>query len=226
VFIFPQGRAHDAIYVLREVRPLGLLIHCLPSQVALEEKGREMLNGEFESMTALYATSPEFVPKPYAWGSYQSLPDTHFFLSGFHDMIEELPPDIDSFTKRLADLHRSSIPASPGKFGFHICTYMGPLPQDNNWCDTWEQFFIQGMERMLALEREVQGPSEELEALTAQLFEKVIPRLLRPMETFGNKITPVLIHGDLWYGNVCTDRRTRETIVFDACAFWAHNECE
>ncbi|KAF8428592.1 Fructosamine kinase-domain-containing protein [Tirmania nivea] len=112
-------------------------------KVALEEKGREMLNGEFESMTALYATSPEFVPKPHAWGSYQSLPDTHFFLCDFHDMIEELPPDIDNFTKRLADLHRSSISASPGKFGFHICTYMGPLPQDNNWCDTWEEFYIQ-----------------------------------------------------------------------------------
>ena len=77
---------------------------------------------------------------------------------------------------------------------------------------------------MLDLERNVQGPSEEFEQLTAQLFDKVIPRLLRPM-TVLNSIKPVLIHGDLWYGNCCTDNATGQPIVFDACVFWAHNEC-
>ena len=77
---------------------------------------------------------------------------------------------------------------------------------------------------MLDLERNVQGPSKELEELTAQLYEEVIPRLLRPL-TVLNSIKPVLIHGDLWYGNCCTDNATGKPIVFDACAFWAHNEC-
>ena len=77
---------------------------------------------------------------------------------------------------------------------------------------------------MLDLERDVQGPSEELEQLTSQLYEKVIPRLLRPL-TVLDSIKPVLIHGDLWYGNCCTDNATGKLIVFDACVFWAHNEC-
>ena len=42
-----------------------------------------MMNGEFESMTALYSSIPHFVPKPYGWGSYRDIPDTHFFLCEF-----------------------------------------------------------------------------------------------------------------------------------------------
>jgi hypothetical protein len=98
------------------------------------------------------------------------------------------------------------------------------MAQDNAWCDTWEEFFHQGMVRMLALEQAVHGPDAELAALVAQLYDKVIPRLLRPL-TVLKSITPVLIHGDLWYGNCCTDNATGKPIVFDACVFWAHNEC-
>jgi protein-ribulosamine 3-kinase len=185
-----------------------------------------MMNGEFESMSALYATSPDFLPKPHAWGSYKSIPDTHFFLCDFHDMVEELP-DITRFTKLVAELHLRSVSLSPnGKYGFHVTTYMGPLPQDNTWTDTWEEFFIRGIKRMLMLERAAQGPSPELDELVPKLYEKVIPRLLRPLEIGSNPIKPALIHGDLWYGNCCTDSSTDRPIVFDACSFWAHNECK
>ena len=138
-------------------------------------------------------------------------------------MTEELP-DLESFTESVARLHLNSISPN-GKYGFHVTTYMGPLPQDNTWCDTWEEFFIRGMKRMLMLEEEAQGPNEELKELSAEMYAKVIPRLLRPL-TVLNSIKPVLIHGDLWYGNCCTDNVTDMPIVFDACAFWAHNECK
>lgn len=138
------------------------------------------------------------------------------------DMTDELP-DLESFCASVARLHLNSV--SPNnKYGFPIITYMGPLPQDNTWCDTWEEYFTQGMTRMLDLERNVQGPSSELEQLTDKLYENVIPRLLRPL-TILKSIKPVLIHGDLWYGNCCTDNSSGKPIVFDACAFWAHNEC-
>lgn len=138
-------------------------------------------------------------------------------------MVEELP-DIQAFTSSLAKLHKASLPLSPGRYGFHVPTHMGFMAQDTSWCDTWEEFFHQGMVRMLALEEAVHGPDPELDSLVTQLYDKVIPRLLRPLTTL-NSITPVLIHGDLWYGNCCTDTATGQPIVFDACAFWAHNEC-
>ena len=102
---------------------------------------------------------------------------------------------------------------------------MGPLPQDNRWCRTWEEYFVQGMKRMLDLEKAAQGPDEELDGLVLKLYDKVIPRLLRPLTLLGS-IEPVLVHGDMWYGNCGVDDQTNKPIVFDACAFWAHNECK
>lgn len=95
-------------------------------------------------------------------------------------MTEE-PPLAKPLTSRLAQLHKDS-PLSPNvMYGFPITTYMGPLPQDNRWCESWEGFYIQGMVRMLELERDAQGPSKELDELVVKLYDKVIPRLLRPL---------------------------------------------
>ncbi len=215
-------------------------------KVAEGENGCGMMRGEFESMSLLYSITPDFVPKPHAWGTYQGLPQFHFFLCDFQwvdcpttrphiydglisniihsDMIEELP-EIESFTSAVARLHKASMPLSPGKFGFPVPTHMGFTAQDNRWCDTWEDFFRQGMVRMLEREHRVHGPNAEFDGLCEQLYDKVIPRLLRPL-TVLKSITPVLIHGDLWYGNCCTDNMNGKPIVFDACVFWAHNECK
>jgi len=57
------------------------------------------------------------------------------------------------------------------------------------------------------------------------LFDKVIPRLLRPLETNGRTVKPCLVHGDLWYGNAGVNAGTNASLVFDACCFYAHNEC-
>jgi len=112
-----------------------------------------------------------------------------------------------------------------GKYGFDVATFSGNLPQDNSWADTWEEFFQQSMRRTLRFEEETQGPSQELKKLCVPLFDKVIPRLLRPLETKGNHIEPCLVHGDLWYANVSTDLATDLPIIFNPCSFYAHNEC-
>jgi hypothetical protein len=58
------------------------------------------------------------------------------------------------------------------------------------------------------------------------IMEKVIPRLLRPLETDGNQIQPCLVHGDLWDGNTSVDGATGKPLIFDACSSYAHHECE
>jgi fructosamine-3-kinase len=113
-----------------------------------------------------------------------------------------------------------------GKWGFHMTTYNGPLAQDNTWTDTWEESWIRGMKRLFDYEKAARGPSEELERLIKPYFEKVCPRLLRPLETNGRHIKPVLIHGDLWLGNMAVQAETEDPFIFDASAFWGHNECK
>ena len=112
-----------------------------------------------------------------------------------------------------------------GKFGFHVTTYDGNQPSDNNWCDTWEAFFVRAMRQVVRNEIAVQGENDVLSELMEKLCTKVIPRLLRPLEIGGRKIRPRLVHGDLWHGNVGVDVVTNGPILFDSCALYAHKEC-
>ena len=175
-------------------------------------------------MTAIHTLLPDFSPKPIAWGTYETVPDTHFFLCHFRDMIDEMP-DPHRFATRLAALHQNS--KSPeGKFGFHVTTYTGNLPQTNEWEASWEIYFTKSMRRALDLEIEAKGTDSEFDTLVPALFDKVIPRLLRPLESDGRSLKPSLVHGDLWYANSGIDVSTGESLIFDACSFYAHNECK
>ena len=71
-----------------------------------------------------------------------------------------------------------------------------------------------------------QGPDVELRMLFDQIVSKVIPRLLRPLETGGRQIKPCLVHGDLYSGNVSVDAVTGRPVLYDATCLYAHNECE
>jgi fructosamine-3-kinase len=111
-------------------------------------------------------------------------------------------------------------------FGFHVNTYNGNLPQDNQWTKSWEEFFTNGIKSVLKMELDILGPNEELQSLSAALVSNVIPRLLRPLETEGRAIKPSLLHGDLWIGNVATDLATGKPLVFDSSAYYGHHECQ
>ena len=193
-------------------------------KVISNERGKNMMHGEFESMSAIHTLMPDFAPRPIAWGSYKTIPDTHFFLCQFLEMIDEMP-DPHVFTARLAALHEKS--QSPqNKFGFHVTTYTGNLPQTNEWEVSWETYFTKSMRRALELELEAKGPDPEFDTLVPALFDKVIPRLLRPLESEGRSVKPSLVHGDLWYANSGLDIGTGEPVIFDACSFYGHNECK
>jgi protein-ribulosamine 3-kinase len=165
---------------------------------------------------------PDNVPQPITTGAYASNPKKHFYLAEYRDMVDELPP-VPELAALIANLHQKS--ASPnGKFGFAVPTSQS-LQLDNAWCDTWEEFFTRAVRGTVKLEQSIQGQNEELDQLTEQLCEKVIPRLLRPMESGGRQLKPTLVHGDLWHGNVGVDVNTDQPVLFDCCAFYGHHEC-
>lgn len=70
-------------------------------KVVSKDRGRQMMNGEFESMAAIHSLVPDLAPKPIAWGTYQTVPDTHFFLCEYREMTEELPDVHDSEIRRF-----------------------------------------------------------------------------------------------------------------------------
>ena len=211
-----------------------------------------MLQGEYESMKALHEVSPDFVPFPLGYGTYERDPDMHFFMSDFIDIASKLP-EKTTFCSKLAELHRKSQhmtqyglgPSTTGwksqssggkverKYGFPITTYNAKLPQNNTWTASWESFYLTQMRQLFDLEREAQGKSSELDELLPFFYDKVIPRLLRPLETGKNNLLPALIHGDLWHSNAAVRKSSgpvtsekERPLIFDASAFYAHNEAE
>jgi protein-ribulosamine 3-kinase len=229
-------------------------------QLGVGNLSRVMLQGEYESMKALHNTSPDFVPYPLGYGTYESDRDMHFFMCDFIDVADKLP-EKGRFCSKLADLHRRSqhMPQyglespTPGtdqkgqgthaggerRFGFPITTYNAKLPQNNTWSSSWESFYLTQMRQLFDLEREAQGTSPELDSLLPSFYDKVIPRLLRPLETGGHTLLPALIHGDLWHSNAAVRKalaseseshpastEAEEPLIFDASAFYAHNEAE
>lgn len=184
-----------------------------------------MMEGEFRSQTALYEINPSFVPKPIAWGTYLSDKNTHYFLCDFIDMTGDIPSPT-KFCQKLADLHLKSMEKGPEKghvYGFDFNTTQGSIPLNNEFDKSWESFFANAMKHMIEQEEKTQGPSKEIEELKKPLLEKVIPRLLRPLE---KNIKPCLVHGDLWHGNTSVAAHTNEPYAFDSCVLWAHNECK
>ena len=183
-----------------------------------------MMSGEMRSMTKIHSVVPALVPKPLAWGAYADIDNVYFFLCEFRNITDELP-DIETFPPLMAELHRNSAP-DDGRFGFDTVTFHGNVPIEHGWSDSWEEYFTRTTRSLLNREQEVQGPNSEIMRLSVPFFDKVIPRLLRPLESGGRSIKPSLIHGDLWHGNASMDGDTNEPIIFDAASFYAHNECK
>lgn len=192
-------------------------------KVTQDDTGKGMVSGEFLSMSLLREVAPAMIPKPIAWGTYAADPDVHFFLCEFVNMTGDIPNE-QKLGQMLADLHSNNVSPN-GKYGFSIATYQGTIPQRVDWQDSWEVFFYNLIERILSIEWASQGPDEELKRLTEALKTKVIPRLLRPLESGGRQIQPRLLHGDIWDGNTSSNAETEIPVIFDATCLYAHNEC-
>lgn len=224
VGIFPYGATYWTRTAEIQTRqadgtPLSFFL-----KVSQNETGRRMMSGEIVSMAHIHDTVADLAPNPIAWGSYATIPDTHFFVCSFVDMTDDIPA-IERLPVKVAELHQKGLSPN-GKFGFPVPNYQGRLSQVTTWADTWEECFANNLKGMLEHEEKTHGSNEQLKILACAIFEKVIPRLLRPLETGGRQIQPRLVHGDLWDGNCSTAVRTGGPVIYDASALYAHNECK
>lgn len=189
-------------------------------------RSAQMVEGEYTAMKALREIMPEIVPQPLAFGTFEDDPTRHFFLCEFVDLYEDLP-DVVDFCRDVATLHRRSIEKSTtGMFGFDLNTCNGSYPQDNTWSISWEAFFTNSMRKKVDTEIQIHGHCEAYDELLPDFFDKVLPALLRPLETDGRNIRPCLVHGDLWDGNTGIHTESGRAYIFDSAAFWGHNEYE
>ena len=114
-----------------------------------------------------------------------------------------------------------------GKFGFDLPTHLANIPINNEWEETWDEFFAKEMNTMLEVEEVAHGKDNfEFEDLKEKLLTIVIPRLPRPPEFGEQKATPCLVHMDLWPGDCRPNGNTDEITIFHLCAYWGHIESD
>ncbi|KAF5368573.1 hypothetical protein D9758_002284 [Tetrapyrgos nigripes] len=178
---------------------------------------KEQYEGEAESLKAMEAAAPNLAPKLYTLGiSDDGRP---YFISEYKEMSTRLDSEAAVvLAKRLAtELHAYT--SSKG-FGFQVPTYCGATRLENGWYDTWEECCRTLIGNLLRSLRR-QGRYEELCTKGEQILERVIPKLLGPLQ-----IQPVLLHGDLWSGNVGVERTTGNPVIFDPSSYYGHNEAD
>ena len=192
------------------------------NQVTQNDTGKAMVSGEYTSMKTLHDTLSYLTPAPLAWGSYATDSNIHYFLCSFVEMTDDLP-DTKELMAGLAELHRTGLSPN-GQFGFDVPTLQGTVPQYVTWTDSWEEFFSNSIRRVMENEEKSQGSDVEVQRLCQEILTKVVPRLLRPLETGGRTIQSRLVHGDIWDGNVSTSTDTDTPVIFDATCIYGHNE--
>ncbi|KAK4239294.1 Fructosamine/Ketosamine-3-kinase [Achaetomium macrosporum] len=183
-----------------------------------------MAEAEYEGQKAISAMIPNHAIEPIAWGYYEGDRTKSWFLTHFRrlDPNTPAPSDLLPIVKTLHNNSRSPT----GKFGFHITAFFGPPPMAVDWTDNWEEFWTREFRVGLAYAQRMLGDDPELQDIADEFIEKVVPRLLRPLQTGGRSIRPSLCHGDLWDGNIQIDMETGEPVLFDPCPFYGHCEMD
>jgi len=183
-----------------------------------------MAEAEYEGQKAIAAIIPESAMKPFAWGYYENDKTRSWFLTQFRHLLSD-PPQLRDLLTVVKRLHHQSV-SPTGKFGFHVTPYYGQPPMVVDWTDNWEEFWIRMFRSDLEYAQQMRGHDPELVEVAEEFIDKVVPRLLRPLQTGGRSIKPSLCHGDLWDGNIQTDRDSLQPALFDPCPFYGHHEMD
>ncbi|GAP06710.1 fructosamine-3-kinase [Anaerolinea thermolimosa] len=121
--------------------------------------------------------------------------------------------------EQLAQMHLHSL-APGGKFGLEEDNYLGTTLQKNQWHEDWATFFI---EQRIQPQMELALRNGKLPPFRRSLLEKLIIRI---PELLGNQThQPVLLHGDLWIGNVLNDPGNH-AVVIDPAVYYGDREAE
>lgn len=133
------------------------------------------------------------------------------------EFIEEGCPS-HGYQERLAEALVSINKVKSDKYGLYEDNFIGNTLQKNSYSDDWVDFYITNR---LDYQVILAGRSgyKEVEELYKKLRAD-IPDILK-----GSEEEPVLIHGDLWGGNVICDVAGNPVFI-DPAVYYGHRELE
>ncbi|KAF2240444.1 Ketosamine-3-kinase [Trematosphaeria pertusa] len=212
---------------------------CFFMKTGRGEDAEIMFEGEHASLNALHNAVPSLCPQSFGHGHFTSQPSTSFLVTDFLNLTSRSASksSAPSLASKLAKLHTTPAPVPDGydkpMFGFPVTTCCGDTPQDNSFKSSWADFYANNRLRFILRRAEKSnGSDKELHALVETTASKVVPRLIGDDHlNNGKRVTPVVVHGDLWSGNagvgvIGAKGGDAEEVVYDPSACYAHSEFE
>lgn len=170
-----------------------------------------MFQKEFEGLQLLHQTLSIKIPLPVVYGSFD---DSTFLITEFIEEGGASKNFWQTFANQLASLHRYS----NSRFGLSSANYIGMLAQQNNYCDSWQEFYTtQRLQPLMQLAFNQNKCSEE-DLIAA---EKLCDRLYNLLP----EAIPALVHGDLWSGNFMCDRNG-SPVIYDPAVYYGNREMD
>lgn len=176
--------------------------------------GPSMFEGEALGLNAMYETRSIRVPKPFKVGT---LPTGGSYIIMEFIEFGRSRGDQSVLGRRLAEMHKAA--KSDKGFGFDVDNTIGSTPQKNTWTSYWIEFYaVHRLGYQLKLARDQYGDStiyergQRLIKNLGALFEDIV-------------IEPCLLHGDLWSGNISSDKNG-DPVILDPACYYGHNEAE
>lgn len=151
-------------------------------------------------------------PRVYGWGEYKGT--AYLVLEAIEQGAKSERTFWEDLAGQLAALHSTQGPY----FGLHYNNYIGELPQDNTPHHDGAAFFFERRLLPLIKKSREMGRLQPKHEQAAMLLAKRLPGLL-PDES------PVLLHGDLWNGNVMADRH-KHAVLIDPATYYGCREVD
>uniref|UniRef100_A0A0C9RH04 protein-ribulosamine 3-kinase n=1 Tax=Wollemia nobilis TaxID=56998 RepID=A0A0C9RH04_9CONI len=176
--------------------------------------GPSMFEAEAIGLNAMYSTNTIRVPKPFKVGPL--LGRGSYIIMEFIDFGSSRT-DQAKLGRELAQMQKAG--TSDKGFGFMVDNTIGSTPQVNSWTSDWVTFYSRHrLGYQLQLSQQQYRDNDIYEK--GQRLLKHLPTLFKDIE-----IKPTLLHGDLWSGNICSDKNN-EPVILDPACYYGHNEAE
>ncbi|KAF8633032.1 hypothetical protein AX15_001622 [Amanita polypyramis BW_CC] len=177
---------------------------------------REQYTGETRSLQEIEIASPGLAPRVVLGGSLDD--GRPYMITEYREIGYLTDKAAAVLGRRLAtELHAYK---STNGYGFDIPTFCGATRQPGGWYRSWEDCFNALLGNLLD-QLKGRASYDELCRKGGEVRTKIIPKLLGPLQ-----IQPVLLHGDLWRGNIGQDQRTEDPFIFDPSSYFGHNEAD
>lgn len=172
---------------------------------------RKILAKEAEGLQKLRKSTFLKIPQTFGHGRIE---DYNYLLSEFIPSSRQQLDYWENLGFGLAHLHLNTAK----KFGLNSDNYIASLHQKNHQFDNWQDFFIeQRLEPMLGM--------AYFDRLIPLDFLKKFQTIYPKLDSIFPKEKPVLLHGDLWSGNVICDGEGQPCLI-DPAIYYGHREMD